>query len=128
MDNLARGHIHIPVLLANQSLFHCTPQQLKEVLGNSFKVFAWMGFSWVVSDQGPSLVGKVFKYMWWFQGVIPLKIFGTNQGGEPFNKTLKQIIRKFVKQKAQQWHWWLEGSLDVCDKGRFPGLQRVLPI
>lgn len=72
-------------------------------------LFTRVGFpKQVITGQGMAFMGKTLKALWRLVGFQPLRTSvyhpQTNRLVQRFNSTLKQMLRKFVKEGRRDWH------------------------
>ncbi len=69
----------------------------------------------ILTDQGTAFMSRTLKELYELLGIksIRTSVYHPQTDGlvERFNRTLKSMVRKFVKEDAKKWDKWLEPLL-----------------
>ncbi len=120
LERSARGH-RFALVLVDYATRYPEAVPLRSISAKSvaealFRLISRVGIpKEILTDQGTAFMSRTLKELYELLGIksIRTSVYHPQTDGlvERFNRTLKNMVRKFVKEDAKNWDKWLEPLL-----------------
>ncbi len=120
LESSAHGHCFALVLVdyatRHPEAMHLRTISAKSVVDALFRVISRVGIpKEILTDQDTAFMSRTSSELYKLLGIksISTSVYHPQTDGlvERFNRTLKSMVRKFVKEDAKNWDKWLEHLL-----------------